>query len=175
MASGAVHPQGNFFSNAGRVAGVFVVIALAIIALVVLLLWWFYKKRRANKSRYGGAETPDSLGSSNGDSRAGGTEGASSNPKRKSRSMSTLGLVGAFNSEKNLPTIATTPATGGGPSSTILNQTSERITDQRLDPHQVWLRFDQGENASRVSVRSLRDDHDYSMRVLRLTNPDGDI
>ena len=42
-----------------------------------------------------------------------------------------------------------------------------RFVDQRLDPHQLWnpLQDDHG----RVSMTSLRDDQDYSRRVLRVS------
>jgi hypothetical protein len=40
------------------------------------------------------------------------------------------------------------------------------IVDQRLDPGKVFMRWDQND-----SRRSLQDEHDYSRRVLRVTNP----
>lgn len=40
--------------------------------------------------------------------------------------------------------------------------------DPRLDPHSLFARYDQTTGSSRMSVRSLRDDADYSRRVLRV-------
>lgn len=39
--------------------------------------------------------------------------------------------------------------------------------DQRLDPSKVYMRWDNND-----SRRSLQDEHDYSRKVLRITNPD---
>lgn len=39
--------------------------------------------------------------------------------------------------------------------------------DQRLDPGKVYMRWDHND-----SRRSLHDEHDYSRKVLRVTNPD---
>ncbi|ORY65230.1 uncharacterized protein BCR38DRAFT_193436 [Pseudomassariella vexata] len=46
--------------------------------------------------------------------------------------------------------------------------------DPRMDPYvaNIYTRFD---NKSQESVNTLRDDHDYSRRVLRTTNPDPNI
>lgn len=43
------------------------------------------------------------------------------------------------------------------------------IFDQRVDPTQMYMRWD---NAT--SQQSLQDNQDYSRRVLRVANPDGD-
>lgn len=39
--------------------------------------------------------------------------------------------------------------------------------DQRLDPGAVYMRWDHSD-----SRRSLQDEHDYSRKILRVTNPD---
>lgn len=39
--------------------------------------------------------------------------------------------------------------------------------DQRLDPGKMYMQLDHND-----SIRSLKDDHDYSRKVLRVTNPD---
>jgi hypothetical protein len=44
-----------------------------------------------------------------------------------------------------------------------------RVTDQRLDPSQVWSRYD-GPAGDRASIGSLEDGRDYTRRVLRVTN-----
>lgn len=92
--------------------------------------------------------------------------------RRRSRSMSTLGLIG----EKGFHLVTNTP-TSGLPNMAGLNgigNTVERapdgtkLVDQRLDPNQLYLRYDPDTGSSRMSVRSLRDDADYSRRVLRV-------
>ena len=42
--------------------------------------------------------------------------------------------------------------------------------DQRLDPGKMYMRWDHSN-----SIRSLQDEHDYSRKVLRVTNPEGHI
>jgi cell wall integrity and stress response component len=87
--------------------------------------------------------------------------------RQRSRSISTLGLIGekaalARNSSptdtQNCPSSSTNSAGDAG-----------QVYDQRLDPTQVYLRFDPRTGSSRMSVRSLRDDQDYSRRVLRVS------
>jgi len=63
---------------------------------------------------------------------------------------------------------------GGGtsPNSAAMggsNRNSTLAIDPRMDPFKQGL---YGRNGSRESVGSLRDDHDYSRRILRATNPD---
>lgn len=84
--------------------------------------------------------------------------------RRRSRSLSTLGLIG----EKGFHSVNTTPATGP-PNMAGLNGVGTKLVDQRLDPSQLYLRYDPDTGSSRMSVRSLRDDADYSRRVLRVS------
>lgn len=65
------------------------------------------------------------------------------------------GVVGANNS----PT---------GMTVTNKRRSNPLIVDQRLDPGTLWL----NDNGSKASLGSLRDDRDYSRRVLKLANPD---
>jgi cell wall integrity and stress response component len=95
----------------------------------------------------------------------------------RSRSISELGLVdGAAQGEKQtLPRITTgmwnmSGGSGGSPtglSPTNKRNSAARIVDQRLDPGAVWS--PEHDNSSRISVRSLQDDRDYSRRVLRVS------
>ncbi|KAF3078086.1 hypothetical protein TWF706_004716 [Orbilia oligospora] len=146
----------NFFSDAGRVAGVFVGVAAAIILLLAVI---FFLRRRNNDRR-------KSVDSSNhpemGMSGAGSPNlTGSSSPTGRPRSTSTLGLVGGL--QDKAPVITTTGFTE-----------TDRVTDQRLDPNQIWMRFD-NDNGSRVSLRSLQDNQDYSRRVLKVhTVPEED-
>jgi cell wall integrity and stress response component len=148
---------GNFFDNAGRAAGLIVGIILGLCLIGAAVL--FYRRRR-NRNR--AALYDDSLA-------GGGVAAAGGFGRTRTRSMSTLGLVGEKG--QHSPTangasqVTTGPDTAGeAPSATIY--------DQRLDPSSLFMRFDHQTGSSRMSVRSLRDDTDYSRRVLRLANPD---
>lgn len=93
--------------------------------------------------------------------------------RRRSRSLSTLGLIG----EKGFHSVNTTPASGppnmaglnGVANSVARGPDGTKLVDQRLDPNQLYLRYDPDTGSSRMSVRSLRDDADYSRRVLRVS------
>lgn len=159
---------GDFFDNAGRVAGVFTVLALLLIAATLALFWYLRRRRQKGAPLGADSPTPESF--------AGGIlVGSAGQEKRRSRSMSTLGLTAPYISDRPPPPppIVTTNSGSSGGSGGIAAITPDRITDQRLDPGQVWMRFE-NDNTSRMSVRSLRDDQDYSRRVLRLANPDQD-
>ncbi|KAK6336145.1 hypothetical protein TWF696_001711 [Orbilia brochopaga] len=148
----------TFFSDAGRVAGVFVGLAAAVILLVGLV--FIVRKRKLDRRKSVGSSNNPEMGMSGAGSPNLGT--GSSSPSGRPRSTSTLGLVGGYSNNDKAPVITT-----GGFTET------DRITDQRLDPNQIWMRFD-NDNGSRVSLRSLQDNQDYSRRVLKLTNPDND-
>lgn len=86
--------------------------------------------------------------------------------RRRSRSLSTLGLIaekGGFHSA------TTGPATGPPDMAGLNGVAGTKLVDQRLDPSQLYLRYDPDTGSSRMSVRSLRDDADYSRRVLRVS------
>ncbi|KAK6533691.1 hypothetical protein TWF694_002623 [Orbilia ellipsospora] len=145
----------DFFSDAGRVAGVFVAIGALVIAIIALV--FFLRKRRNDRRKSVDSSNHPEMGMSGPGSPTMGTTGSSS-PNTRPRSTSTLGFVGGLNDKT--PAITTTGFTE-----------TERVTDQRLDPNQIWMRFD-NDNGSRVSLRSLQDNQDYSRRVLKLANPD---
>jgi cell wall integrity and stress response component len=84
--------------------------------------------------------------------------------RQKSRSISTLGLVG----EKGQQSPTVNGAVAGGPQTAGGPTPPATAYDQRLDPSSLFMRFDHQTGSSRMSVRSLRDDTDYSRRVLRV-------
>ena len=158
--------DGDFFSNPGRAAGLIVGLILVLILIVAGVL--FYRRRQS--MRRSALYAPGSTG---GVISAGGA-GFFGNGRR-GRSMSTLGLVGeksphpatppdrasaatAAAAAAGLPTAGGSPPQGGG-----------AIYDPRLDPGSLFMRFDHQTGSSRMSVRSLRDDQDYSRRVLRVS------
>ncbi|KAF3910856.1 hypothetical protein ABW20_dc0106128 [Dactylellina cionopaga] len=147
----------SFFSDAGRVAGVFVGLGAFIIGIIALLI--FLRKRKNERRNSMDSTNNPEMGMSGTGSPNLGT--GSSSPNGRPRSTSTLGLVGAF--PDKAPVITTTGFTE-----------TDRITDQRLDPNQIWMRFE-NDNSSRVSLRSLQDNQDYSRRVLKVhTVPEED-
>lgn len=64
--------------------------------------------------------------------------------------------------------VAAGSAASGGHNS---NRNSTLQIDPRMDPFKKGL---YGQNGSHESLNTLRDDHDYSRRILRATNPDPD-
>lgn len=156
----------SFFSQPGRVAGVFVGVALLVIAIVGALMVFCYRRNKQRNSMHGGPEAAVIP--------AGGAGVMAG--RRRSRSLSTLGLMG----EKGFHSVDTAPSTGppnmaglnGVGTAAARGPDGTKLVDQRLDPSQLYLRYDPDTGSSRMSVRSLRDDADYSRRVLRLANPD---
>lgn len=86
--------------------------------------------------------------------------------RRRSRSLSTLGLIGG---EKGFHSVNAAPSTGPPDMAALNGVAGTKLVDQRLDPSQLYLRYDPDTGSSRMSVRSLRDDADYSRRVLRVS------
>lgn len=152
---------GDFFDNAARVAGVFTVLTLLLIALLFALFWYMRRRKHRGAPLAAESPTPESYGGS------GMMIGGTSQEKRRSRSVSTIGLTAPYSDRPHQapPIVSNNSGSSGG--SGVPTITPDRITDQRLDPGQVWMRYE-NDNASRMSVRSLRDDQDYSRRVLRV-------
>ena len=84
-----------------------------------------------------------------------------------------MGLLGSQKEKSTLPSIQTSswgPGNGAekSPAGTLDKRNSyPHITDQRLEPTAVWNPLH--DNGSHVSVRSFRDDQDYSRRMLRVS------
>lgn len=148
----------NFFSNAGRAAGLIVGLILAFAFIVAGVLFWRRRRQQQHAEQYGGLGSPAGVIPPGGGGIFGG--------RTRTRSMSTLGLVGEKGMHSPTGAAATpAPALAG-------ESTPGTVYDQRLDPSSLFMRFDHRTGSSRMSVRSLRDDTDYSRRVLRLANPD---
>ena len=86
--------------------------------------------------------------------------------------MSQMGLLGSQKGRNgDLPKLETSWGPGNGaeksPADTLDRRSSyPRIVDQRLEPAAVWNPLH--DNGSHVSIRSFRDDQDYSRRMLRV-------
>ncbi|KAL8753079.1 MAG: hypothetical protein Q9199_005304 [Rusavskia elegans] len=163
--NGAVVAQpsrdGGFMSHPGKVAGLFVGIAVIICLLAAALIWFFIRRKRNVE-----AETMAST--------AGGET-----PQRRQSKMSTIGLLGGTrraNHGKSVPKIQTS---GWGPGNSMEKSPTDtpidyrrtsypRVVDQRLEPAALWNPLQ--DNGSHVSIQSFRDDQDYSRRMLRVSD-----
>jgi len=135
-------PSNSFFSDPGKVAAVFTIVGV-VLAVILGLGLFFCMRRRRNQSRQ---VVEDDINSLTGDTIV--------NSSSK-RSRSSFGL---FNEKTSgLPSSTRTPSDEG---------ISPQV-DQRLDPRSFVLRFEDN-----YSSTSLRDDEDYSRRVLHVANPD---
>lgn len=142
----------NFWSQTGKVVGLFVGLALLIILSMLAFFLW-HRRRQRPQSGSGAANAR-----------------ASYPTPPPSRSLSEFGLL-----HENRTTLVEKDMTDhwDQPMATTTadkRSSRARIVDQRLDPRAIWSsEFD---NMSRSSIPSLQDDRDYSRRVLRLANPD---
>ncbi|KAL8911586.1 MAG: hypothetical protein Q9171_003251 [Xanthocarpia ochracea] len=161
--SGAVVAQvsrdGGFMSHPGKVAGLFVGVAL-IIGLIAAAGIWFCLRRKRNAE----AETIAS------------TTGGET-PQRRQSKMSTMGLLGGTRRSNNRKSVPMIQTSGWGPGNSTEKSPSDtpidyrrtsypRVVDQRLEPAALWNPLQ--DNGSHVSIQSFRDDQDYSRRMLRV-------
>ena len=157
----------GFFSNSGQVAGVFVVVAIVILLLIGAAIWFFLRRSRRRQSE--AAILPSTADSST--------------PQRRPSRLSQMGLVGGAGTQRERPgpTVPVIQTSGWGlsngngseksPADTLSavdrRSSYPRVVDQRLEPTALWNPLH--DNGSHVSVRSFRDDQDYSRRMLRVS------
>ena len=151
----------SFFSSPGKVAGTFVAVGLVLLAIIGGLLWFFCVRRRKSDEEKGGYGRNDSPTS---------TVDGTASLAGHSRSGSNARLFGAVGNEKLQRGGTTSTKAGRGAPSPIQwpnGETTDVVpVDQRMDPRPMLMRFD-----SNYSRHSLRDEEDYSRRVLTVTNP----
>ncbi|MCJ1470829.1 hypothetical protein MMC07_009476 [Pseudocyphellaria aurata] len=152
-------------SNAGKAAGLSVGVVLIAIIIAVFIIRGVGARRRRKAEAI-------AITSNTGDN----------TPQRRPSRLSQMGLVSGHQRPNNgrvVPGIQTSgwgPGTGAERSPTdtttpLDRRTSyPRVVDQRLDPVALWNPLH--DNGSHISVRSFRDDQDYSRRMLRVANPD---
>ncbi|KAI4276640.1 MAG: hypothetical protein L6R38_005601 [Xanthoria sp. 2 TBL-2021] len=163
--NGAVVAQpsrdGGFMSHPGKVAGLFVGIAVIICLLAAALIWFFIRRKRNAE-----AETMAST--------AGGET-----PQRRQSKMSTIGLLGGTRRSNNRKSVPKIQTSGWGPGNSMEKSPTDtpidyrrtsypRVVDQRLEPAALWNPLQ--DNGSHVSIQSFRDDQDYSRRMLRVSD-----
>ncbi|KAL8888682.1 MAG: hypothetical protein Q9215_003910 [Flavoplaca cf. flavocitrina] len=165
--SGAVVAQlsrdDGFMSHPGKVAGLFVGVALIICISAAALIWFFIRRKRKAE-----AETMASMG-------------GGETPQRRQSKMSTIGLLGGTRRSNNRKSVPRIQTSGWGPGNSTEKSPTDtpidyrrtsypRVVDQRLEPAALWNPLQ--DNGSHVSIQSFRDDQDYSRRMLRVANPD---
>ncbi|KAI9810142.1 MAG: hypothetical protein M1827_006668 [Pycnora praestabilis] len=153
--------KSGIWSSTGKVAGVFTAVAIVALLLAGGVIYFFLRKRRNDKQK---AAAQASMA------------GAPTPPVTRSRSVSESGLLGGGVNEKGLSRLNTGPF--GSTTSPNTASPSDRrssghmVVDQRLEPAHFWSPHHHP-NASAHSINTLRDDNDYTRRVLTVTNPDG--
>ena len=153
----------SFSQSPGKIAGVSIAIILLSAAIIGLLVWFCLRSRRQDAEALPVAST------------AGGDT-----PQRRPSRLSQMGLISAPPSstakDRSPPAIVTSGWGAGNtnsaeksPADTLDRRGSyPRIVDQRLEPAALWNPLH--DNGSHVSVRSFRDDQDYSRRMLRVSS-----
>ena len=152
--------SGGFFSNTGKVVGVFVLVAIIAVALFFGLLWCCCCRGRGNRDDLPLAAHPGDTMSRQSSklSHLGFTVKRRSTDWNHLPRVSTSGLNSGSGNEKSpVDTITPVSRRVSGPM---------RVVDQRLDPETLWSQ--EHSNGSHTSIRSFRDDRDYSRRMLRV-------
>ncbi|KAL8797259.1 MAG: hypothetical protein Q9182_007213 [Xanthomendoza sp. 2 TL-2023] len=155
-------PEGGFMTHPGKVAGLFVGVALMICLIAAALIWFLLRRRRKRSAE---AETLAS------------TVGAET-PQRRQSKMSTMGLLGGTKRSSKRRSVPMIQTSGWGPGTSTEKSPSDtpidyrrtsypRVVDQRLEPTALWNPLQ--DNGSHVSIQSFRDDQDYSRRMLRVS------
>ncbi|KAL9038644.1 MAG: hypothetical protein Q9180_003007 [Flavoplaca navasiana] len=163
--SGAVVAQlsrdDGFMSHPGKVAGLFVGVALIICLSAAALIWFFIRRKRKAE-----VETIASMG-------------GGETPQRRQSKMSTIGLLGGTRRSNNRKSVPRIQTSGWGPGNSTEKSPTDtpidyrrtsypRVVDQRLEPAALWNPLQ--DNGSHVSIQSFRDDQDYSRRMLRVSD-----
>ena len=156
--------DGNAFSQSpGKIAGVSVAVVLICAAIIGAITWFCLRRKRQNEEIL---PVPSTAG---GDT-----------PQRRPSRLSQMGLISAVptgtQKSRSPPTIVTS-GWGPGPTNSAEKSPEDtldprssypRLVDQRLEPTALWNPLH--DNGSHISVRSFRDDQDYSRRMLRVSS-----
>ena len=151
--------------SGGQIAGL-VIGLLIFVGLILGLVLFCLRQRRNSDQKLG-----DESGSNHSD------EMFNSAGSRSSMN-GLMGRSGTQSEKRMLPRIATNVFGGGNTTPPEKSHSPDErrhsqpilMHDQRLDP--ISLLRPEDDASSRVSIRSLRDDRDYSRRVLKIHNPD---
>ena len=145
-------------SHKGKVAGLFVGVGIIIVIIMAAAIFFFMRRRKPS-------DETQTLASTAGD----GT------PQRRQSKLSQIGLLGRPSARRSVPRIETSGLGIDNGAEKTPNETPvdynrysyPRVIDQRLEPTALWNPLN--EDSSGISVRSFRDDQDYSRRFLRVS------
>lgn len=155
--------KNGLLANTGKAAGLFVGVVLIILIIAALIVRGILARRRRKAEAIPTTSTT-----------------GNNTPQRRPSRLSQMGLVSGNqrpNGGRVVPSIQTSgwgPGNGAERSPTetttpLDRRTSyPRVVDQRLDPVALWNPLH--DNGSHISVRSFRDDQDYSRRMLRVSS-----
>lgn len=141
----------------GGVFAVVGIVGLALLCLVAFFIWRYCRNKR-NSNNIIGADGSDP------------NNGASSGK----HAYKTFAGVGGESETSHQHASAASPQSLGHVrnSSSAFSDSDMKLVpifDQRVDPNQLYMRWDQN-----ASATSLQDNEDYSRRVLRVANPNED-
>ena len=135
-----------------------------LVFLIALLIIRVYQARRRRKAE------AIAIASNTGDN----------TPQRRPSRLSQMGLVSGNQRSSGGRVVPGIQTSGWGPGNGVERSPTEttttpldrstsypRVVDQRLDPVALWNPLH--DNGSHISVRSFRDDQDYSRRMLRVS------
>jgi LPXTG-motif cell wall-anchored protein len=161
--SNEIHPtnKGGFWSDTGKVAGVFVVVGLLIAAMIGAIIFFLLRRRNSQNK----ATTITSVDDDPPNSGSGAPYMV--DRRRSNLTLATTGLAGltrgsSHDKSPNEKTPGSLSRRGSIPMGPH---------DQRLNPAAL---YNAHPNGSHASIASFRDDQDYSRPVLHVRNPDSE-
>lgn len=157
IAADVPEKKNGFWQNKTQVGVTFFFVAAIIIAAIAGAFWFFLRRNRNADV----VTVPSTTGNNT--------------PQRRPSRLSQMGLIGTDNRQPTVPGIVTTNmGTNNGseksPADTLnpdRRSSYPQMVDQRLEPTAVWNPLH--DNGSHASIRSFRDDQDYSRRMLRVS------
>ncbi|KAK9376173.1 uncharacterized protein V1513DRAFT_439458 [Lipomyces chichibuensis] len=157
------HSSSSFWSHKGKVAGAFVAAGILALLLLLLLVFLIRRHRHRNDEEPAVNKAPHTPPMNDLPLTKYGLSG---NGRHRSAATTGAGAT-TIDSEKHPSVVA---AAGYGGAYSAPPPSSDRFqVDQRLDPGTMYVQYH--DNYSRGS---LRDEYDYSRRVLKILNPDDD-
>ncbi|KAK9360626.1 hypothetical protein V1504DRAFT_454097 [Lipomyces starkeyi] len=155
------HSSSSFWDHKGKVAGTFVAVGIVALLLLLLLVFLVRRRHQRNDEEPAAGKAPHTPPMND---LPLAKYGLSGNGRHRSAATAGAGAT-TLDSEKHPSAVA---AAGYGGAYSAPPPSSDRFqVDQRLDPGTMYVQYH--DNYSRGS---LRDEYDYSRRVLKILNPD---
>ncbi|KAK9388161.1 hypothetical protein V1515DRAFT_533362 [Lipomyces mesembrius] len=157
------HSSSSFWHSKGKVAGTFVAVGIVTLLLLLLLVFLIRRRRHRNDDEPAAGKAPHTPPMND---LLVAKFGLSGHGRHRSAATTGAGAT-KLDSEKHPSAVA---AAGYGGAYSAPPPASDRFqVDQRIDPGTMYMQYH--DNYSRGS---LRDEYDYSRRVLKILNPDDD-